>query len=418
MNPAQLMIRYIEEQNLQEAEKQFELVKVSSSDEEKFELAEVLSQYGFLEEARQLFELLLVNHPEESELKILLAQTLIEMDMDEEAYHYLESISPEDPNYPKSLLIEADLYEMQGLYEVSEQKLLQAKEIVADEPIIDYALAELYMSQGRFLEASRLFQLLIDAKPASLNNIDLHARMAEALSAGGAFEESLFYYENSLANQSDVNVLFGYGLTSYQAGLYQKALNAFKKLKEMDPDYHSLYLYLAKCYEHENDIKSALEAVKFGLELDEYNKDLHFYAGNLFLKNNNEQEAEHYFREALALDPEFVMAALNINKLLIHQERYEEVLEIIHMLDDGNADPQFQWDAAVSFQHTEQYSMALKHYELAYNDFKHNRDFLVDYGYFLLEEGKREESSHLFKKLLQMEPDNEEWYELLRSIDE
>ncbi|MFK4997766.1 hypothetical protein ACI2OX_10780 [Bacillus sp. N9] len=54
MNHAQLMIQYIEEQKLDKAEKQFELVKESSSDEEKFELAEVLSQYGFLEEARQL----------------------------------------------------------------------------------------------------------------------------------------------------------------------------------------------------------------------------------------------------------------------------------------------------------------------------------------------------------------------------
>ena len=32
------------------------------------------------------------------------------------------------------------------------------------------------------------------------------------------------------------------------------------------------------------------------------------------------------FREALALDPELTEAALTLNKLLIHQERYEDVI--------------------------------------------------------------------------------------------
>ena len=52
-------------------------------------------------------------------------------------------------------------------------------------------------------------------------------------------------------------------------------------------------------------------------------------AGKLALKIGNEDEAEKMFREALALDPELTEAALTLNKLLLHQERYEDVIEII-----------------------------------------------------------------------------------------
>lgn len=384
MNNAELMIKYIEDQNLEKAAAEFEKVKRFSSDEEQFMLAQQLFHYGFLDEAKQLYELLLQSHPDESELKLLLVELLIEMNNEDEAYHYLSMIDETDPAYPQALLIEADLYEMQGLYEVSEQKLLQAKELLDNEPVIDYALGELYMSQGRFLEATRSFKLLLDADHQEFSTIDIHGRMAEALSAGGAFEQSLPYYETSLANQMEINVLFGYALTCYQAGVYEKAIKAFNQLKEMDPDYHSLYLYLAKSYEHEEKIKEALEVVESGIALDEFNKELQLYAGKLSLKQGDEMKAEQYYRESLALDPEFTEAAIDLNKLLLHQENYEAVLEITTMFEkEGSGDPQFNWDAAVSLQHLEQYSLALKQYELAYNDLRYNRDFLVDYGYFL-----------------------------------
>lgn len=412
------MLKYIEEQNLSEAEKQFKKVKKSGTDDEKFMLAKMLTQYGYLEEAKELYEILLRFYPEEGELKLSLAELFIEMGNDDEALQYLETIYEDDPNYPSSLLVEADLYEMQGLYEVSENKLLKAKELLPNEPVIDYALGELYMTQGRFLEAARSFSLLLNANN-QIEGVNINSRMAEALSAGGAFEESLTYYEKSLDNEKDIDHLFGYGLTAYQSGQYKVAIKAFKQLHEIDPNYHSLYLYLAHCLEHEEELDEALEVAEAGLTLDEYNKDLHFFAGKLSLKMGNEKKAEHYFRQALVLDPEFTEAAISLNRLLIHQERYESVLEITEMFfEGGGADPQFHWDAAISYQHIEQYREALNEYELAYNDFKNNQDFLVDYGYFLMEEGNRAAAAEIFTLLTQKDPANEEWVSLLERLEE
>lgn len=412
------MLKYLEEQNLAKAEKQFSKVKQQGTDDEKYSLAEELQNIGYLEEAQELYEILLQAYPKEGELKLRIAELLIEMDKDDDAYPYLETIDENDPNYPAALLIEADLYEMQGLYEVSETKLLQAKNILPKEHVIDYALGEFYMTQGRFLEAARFFKLLLDDDMSVIADTDINGRMAEALSAGGAFEEAIGFYETSLANKSEINTQFGYGLTAYQAGNYKVAIKAFNELKEMDPDYHSLYLYLAISYEHEEQLAEALEAAIAGMNVDDFNKELRLYAGKLSLKMGEENKAEQYLREALVLDPEFIEAGIALTRLLIHQEKYDQVLEITELFSQDDAsEPQFHWDAAVSYQQTEQYQEALNEYELAYNEFKNNRDFLIDYGYFLLEEGKRERAIHIFNMLAQEEPTNEEWVSVLERLE-
>ena len=419
MNSVDLMLKYIEEQDLEKAQKQFEKIKRDAAESEIFEAAEQLIPYGFYDEAKQLLEILLTNYPEESELKVMIAELCIEMGNDEEAYHYLETIQENDSQYPSALLMEADLYQMQGLYEVSEHKLKKAKEILKDNHVIDYALAELYMTQGRFLEATRIFQTIIEKGVDELGELDLYSRLAEALSAGGAYEEAIPYYEKSLHHKKEINVQFGYALTCYQAGIYTKAIEAFQQLKEMDPDYHSLYLYLARSYEFEGKIDEALKEVEAGILLDEFNKDLQFYAGKLALKKNDEDKAEKYLRESLTLDPEFIEAALTLNKLFIHQERYEDVIDITSIFDEqGIVDPQLAWDAAISYEQTEQYDLAIKQYEAAYIELNNNEEFLRDYGYFLIEEGRRDKALRIFEQLLNNDPNNEEWIQVVNSLNE
>lgn len=419
MNLADKVIRFIEENKQAEAKQYIQSIKSGGTDEERFVLAEDLSRLGFIEEARELYERLLQDYPDEGELLVLAAECCVELDNEDEALEYISRVGTEDPNYPAALLLEADLYQMQGLFEVSEHKLQEASSMLPDEPVIEYALGELYMSQGRFLEAVKHYENALARGEDEIAGTSLHARMAEALSAGGAFEEAIPYYEKALRTHTEINVQFGLAFTSYLAGSHQKAIKHFLELKEMDPDYYSLYLYLAKCYESEEEVGKALSTIQEGLALDEYNKDLLQYAGKIALKAGNEELAEEYLRGALALDPGFLEPALTLNSLLIHQERYEDVLEIVSLFEqEGEADPRFFWDAAVSFRHTEQYSEALKYYQLAYNEFKHNREFLADYGYFLAEEGMREEASQVFRDLLQDDPANEEWLALLERLED
>lgn len=418
MDKVEKILSLLESGQHEEAIKSYKDVLLSGSNEERFVLGEELLQLGFLEEAKELFETLLIAYPEEGELLVLLAEACMELGNEEEAMLALEKIHSTDQSYPQALLLAADLYQMQGLFEVSEQKLLTAKKILPDEVLIDFALAELYMEQGRFTNAIQLYESVL-TKEKELAGTSIHQRLAEAYSAGGAFEEALPHYEQALEDRFEINTLFGYGFTALCAGYYQTAIEKLTELKTIDREYNSLYLYLAKAYEHEEELSKSLEVIKEGIQFDEFNKDLFFYGGKIALKLNLEDEAEKLIREALALDPEFVEAALTLNKLLFHQEKFEDVLEIIDIMNEhGVEEPQLLWDEANALANVERYSEALNKYQLAYNFFKNQQEFLTDYGYFLIEEGKTQDAAEIFSILLQMDPSNEEFAEMVQRFSE
>ncbi|MDZ5473249.1 tetratricopeptide repeat protein [Bacillus sp. 31A1R] len=410
------IITQLENGQHEEALKGYNIVLNEGTNEERFTLGEELLHIGFIAEAKALFEKLLLAYPEEGELLVLFAEACMELGEEEEAILALDKINENDPSYPQGLLLLADLYQMDGLYEVSEQKLLKAKAALPDEVIIDFALGELYLEEGKFLEAIRSYHAVLP-KETVIAGVNVHQRLGEALSAGGSFEEAIPHYEKALEEKLEINTLFNYAFTALQAGYNKTAIEKFNELKALDPEYHSLYLYLAKAYEQEEEIDQSFETIKAGINLDEYNKELYFYGGKLALKLGVEEEAERLLREALALDPEFLEAALTLNKVLIHQEKYEEVLEICELIQsNGLEEPQLIWDEAHALWHLEQYSQALNKYEAAYNYFKNHSEFLSDYGYFLIEEGKRDAAVEIFTRLQQMDPANVEFEEVLQRL--
>jgi tetratricopeptide (TPR) repeat protein len=413
MKKVDKIITLLENGQHEEALNDYKQILKYGSNEARFVLGEELLHYGFLEEAKSLFEKLLEAYPEEGELLVLLAETCIDLGDEETAMLALDRIQESDPSYPQALLLLADLYQMEGLYEVSEQKLLRAKAALPDEVIVDFALGELYSEQGKFIEAIHSYQKVVGIE-TEIGGVNIHQRLGDAYSAGGAFEEAIPYYEKALEERLEINTLFSYALTAYQAGLNKTAIQKFLELKELDPEYHSLYLYLAKAYEKEEELDKSLETVRIGIKHDEFNKDLYLLGGKIALKLGLEDEAEELLRHALVLDPEFTEAGLTINKLFFQQEKYEEALEIIELLkSNGVEEPQLLWDEALVSWHLERYSQALDKYQKAYTFFKNNTDFLNDYGYFLLEEGKREEAAEIFSILLKKDPNNGELEELL-----
>ncbi|MBB6444692.1 tetratricopeptide repeat protein [Bacillus benzoevorans] len=416
METINTIVTLLETGRHEQALKAYEQILLQGSNDERYFLAEALFNFGFLEEARKLYQCLLAIFPNEGELIVLLAEVLMELGEEEQAILELEKIHEDDPAFAESMLLLADLYQMEGLYEVSEKKLLQAKSLLPDEVVIDFALGELYAEEGKFIQAIDCYEKVLK-KEDEIAGVNVNLRMADCLSGGGAFEEALSFYEKALEKKLEINTLFHYGFTALQAGYNRKAIEKFLELKELDPDYTSMYVYLARAYEREEESEKGFEVIKEGLKYDEFNKDLYVYGGKLALKTGNEQEAETLFREALAIDPEMTEAALTLNKLLLHQERYEDVLEVVNMMEGaGETEPQFKWDAAISYQKLEEYSQALNRYESAYTYYKDTTDFLVDYGYFLMEEGKREGAVEVFNKLLEQDPSNEEFLDIRQRL--
>lgn len=418
MDRVERILELLENGQHKDAMKEYNNVFKNGTAEEKFLLGEELFQFGFIEEAKALIEDMLKVFPEEGELLALLGEILIEAGKEEEALLVLDRINERDACFPQALLLMADLYQVQGLYEVSERKLSKAKEVLPHEVIIDFALGELYSEQGEITKAIEAYQKVLKEE-SEIAGVSINQRIGDILSVSGAFEDALPYYKKALEDKLEINTLFGYAFTALQAGYYRTAIEKFNELKELDPEYHSIYLHLAKAYEFEEELENSLETIKLGIKQDEFSKELFFYGGKIALKLGRNEEAEQFLREAIALDPGYTEAVLTLNKIFLQLEKFEDVIDLIKEIDiQEDEEPQLLWDAALAYHRIEEFSQALNKYESAYTFFKNNETFLQDYGYFLLEEGKNALAAEIFKQLLKNDPTNEEFIELVGRLTE
>lgn len=386
-----------------------------ANDDEKYTIAELYLQWGFLDEARDILQELIIKYPLENDLVLSLADIFIEQDNDEEAIELLAEIGEDQPEYVQVLLQLADLYQAQGLFEVAEQKLLTAKNILPNEIIIDFALGELFFSIGEFLKATTYYEK-VKREQDTIADISVHDRLAESYAAIGEYEKALELFKTGTTETPDK--FFKYGVTANQAGRNDIAINAWKRVLELDEYYHTVYLNLADALLEEAMYKEAHETVKKGLQVDEYNKQLYFIAAKVTNQLNDLEASEDYVRQAIALDPDYREAVLFLVEHLKETDRHTEIIELITEIKSvGAGDGLYEWELARAYNEEENFPEASQAYQAAYVTLADDTDFLKEYGYFLTEDGQVKEAITVFSKYLEQLPDDyeiEEFYSRLK----
>ncbi|WP_067725483.1 tetratricopeptide repeat protein [Oceanobacillus damuensis] len=374
--------------------------------DEKYTIAELYMQWGFLQEARLILEELLQQFPEENDLKISLADIFIELEEDEPAITLLNEIERDDPAYIQALVQLADLYQAQGLFEVSEQKLLTAKQLSPNEVVIDFALGELYFSIGEYVKAITYYEK-VKNNQNEVGHISLDDRLGESYAAAGEYEKALTYFKED--GNENADKFFKHGVTAYQADRTDIAIKAWEHVLEIDEDYHTVYYQLAKAYEGEGLVEEALEIAKKGIERDAFNKELYFIAGSVAHQLGQDDESEKFIREAIALDPDYKEAVLFSVELFKKNGSFSKISELLlEIKKTGADDPLYDWELARAFNENEWFEEALKYYREAYNSLNQDSDFLKEYGYFLTEEGRIKDAIPIFESYCSLQPLDED----------
>lgn len=416
MSYAQTALDQLEKGQLAEFKRQYALALRHDDDDTLFSLAEELYSLGFLNQSRRIYEKLLTKYPDEDELRTNLADIAIDEDKDDEALNYLNQVKPTSPAYVESLMVAADLYQTQELFEVSEQKLLTAKKLAPDEPVITFALAELYFTMREFRKAIPLYLDLITAGTTEMSKVNLVERLGVAYANAGRFEQAIGYLKQIHSGEMTPDVKFETAFTYLQLKERPAAIRLFTELKETDLNYTSLYPYLGQALEAENRLPEALTALQEGLGVDQYNEKLWLQAAHVATRLDNEDLAEKYLKKGHELDHDDLSAVIQLSNLYVKQERWDDNRDLVQpYIQEQNTDPQLYWNLAVTAEHQEDFATARADYDAAAPFFMDQPDFLKPAIYFYREEGAQDQVLKLLTAYVQLVPDDEEMALMLES---
>ena len=399
MNNSQQMLEALEQQDLAKADSYFQKAIKEDSDEVLLELGSYLEGIGFYPQASQIYEKLSRKFPE---VNISLASIASEDGLIEEAFTYLENISPESDWYVSALVLKADLYQMEGLTDVAREKLLEARNY-SDDPLLIFGLAELDSELGNDLEAIKGYALLDNRSIYQQTGISTYQRIGISYARLGKFESAIEFLEKAIELEYDDQVAFELASLYFDKEEYQKALLYFKQLDTISPDFESYEYGYSLALHKEHRTEEALKIAQQGLSKNPFETRLLLHASQLSYELHQPEQAETYLLQAQenAEDQEEIL--LRLGTLYQEQERYEDIIAL-KIYEPENL--LTKWMIAKGYQELEELESAEEIYQELAPDLKDNPEFLEQYIYLLRELGKIEEAKDFIQSYLQIVPDD------------
>ena len=291
---------------------------------------------------------LLKEFPEEETLKISLAEIAIENDDLDKAFDYLESIESDSPLYAQSLITQADIYQILNIPEVSESKLRQAKKQLPNEPLLDLSLAELYFSSEEYIRAIEAYKELILIFKEGEAPISLNERIGVAYSRIGQFEEAVTYLEKAIEEEETVERLFQLALTFYQLEENERGIELLNQVRLMDGEFTQVYYPLAQILHDEGRHEEAIEVIEEGIMQNPYETSLYHLASETSYHLGDKEQAKSYLEEVISLEIDADLSKIRLSELLLKEESYEEVVELMASLETKDQ-PLAEWMIAQAY---------------------------------------------------------------------
>lgn len=412
------MLKALSAQKLKQAQQKFEQALKYDDDQTLFSLAEELQALGFDQQSEQIANRLLQQYPDADDVRLILAEIAINQGKTDRAQTLLDQIKPSSPVYPQSLLTAADFYQTLNLLEVSEQKLLTAKKLLPKEPAVLFALGELYLSMGRFREASHYYQVLLDQKVEDFAQVSIEQRLAEALAGDGDYEGAAQHYEHLTRNIATDDQLFHLGVLYQNLKQPEKAVKTLLRLQEQHADYSALYRPLVESQLQLGRNEAALKSAQTGLGYDDYNLDLYRLGAQAALRLDNLTKAKTLLQTGLKIDPTATTLTLMLAELLLQQD---DAAGSIHLLaplaEKDDVDPQVDWLLGRAYQQNDQLDDTRTAFFQAYPNYQRDPQFMRDFIHFLQTTAMKKELKSALHQYLHLVPDDPEFVQLLLDLE-
>ncbi|SNL45347.1 TPR domain protein [Streptococcus pneumoniae] len=409
MNNSQQMLQALEEQDLTKAEHYFAKALENDSSDLLYELATYLEGIGFYPQAKEIYLKIVEDFPE---VHLNLAAIASEDGQIEEAFTYLEEIQADSDWYVSSLVLKADLYQLEGLTDVAREKLLEALTYSEDSLLI-LGLAELDSELENYQAAIQAYAQLDNRSIYEQTGISTYQRIGFAYAQLGKFETATEFLEKALELEYDDLTAFELASLYFDQEEYQKATLYFKQLDTISPDFEGYEYGYSQALHKEHQVQEALRIAKQGLEKNPFETRLLLAASQFSYELHDASGAENYLLTAKEDTEDTEEILLRLATIYLEQERYEDILDL------QSEEPEnllTKWMIARSYQEMDDLDTAYEHYQELTGDLKDNPEFLEHYIYLLRELGHFEEAKVHAHTYLKLVPDDVQMQELFERL--
>ena len=256
-----------------------------------------------------------------------------------------------------------------------EGEYIEIPEKPTSEEIDKYiTLGDNYFKEGKFDEAIIEYKKALEIEPRDdiLNKLGqahqqkrLAGKSEEQFAKIDTFTSKKTLDEMpGLEREQDLSIeeLYDRGISYYDKGMIDKAIEEFKEVLELDPDDIETHYHLGNAYADKEIFDKAISIYKKVIEKNPEFIDAYLSLSTLYLDMDMVDEAISLCNQAISANPDDSFLCFHLGEAYVRNEQYEEAITAFNKAISINPmDPETQYRLAESYYETKQYNMALKH---------------------------------------------------------
>jgi tetratricopeptide (TPR) repeat protein len=149
-----------------------------------------------------------------------------------------------------------------------------------------------------------------------------------SLYEAGQYQQAIDAYKKAVQlNPGSADANYNLGMAYSSLGQYKEAIEAYKRAIHIKPDYEAVYYNLGHAYsnlkQYDNSVKAFRHAIR---EKPDY-IEAYYGLGNAYLDSGKDEKAIHTFEEAIRLKPDNPYAYFNLGLLYFPSGPYAEAID-------------------------------------------------------------------------------------------
>jgi tetratricopeptide (TPR) repeat protein len=370
---------------------------------------------SFLDEtakAEKYLEKVIKNAPGNIEAQSLLASIFIRQRNYEAAISAYNKMIELDANRDDAYYGVGIVYFNMRRFKEAVLPLEKAVQLNSEHKDAYFYIANSYEELKDFAKAAESYEKYVNLKPEKLGTAYWHLglcrfELGQFEAAAAAFQEAL------KENPQDTLINDKLAQAFQKAGQYEKAEQVYKYLAQLSPEYSlNYYRTILRMYDEAGLGDKAIEAAKKIVELNPKDSDSLYNLGYMYAKQRKYNEAIEALKKVIQMRPNFEYAYLTLANCYVELKQWSKCIETYSKYVEIVPDNADAWHAiGVSYMQLKKYDYAL---EPLLKAVEIRPDFGVAYfnlaiTYLNLQENRK--AREIYRKLLNIDPS---WAEKLK----